>query len=345
MTARSLLLVCVATAGCGRIGFGPRELPGDGPTDQEDATLGAPAVSCMALAPTCGALGTSPCCESPVLPAGSFYRGYDVGTDMAYPSMSAPATLSAFRLDRYEVTVRRFREFVSAGRGTQLSPPAAGEGGRTLNGAAAQGGWDPSWNPSLVATTPTLIAAVKCNASLAPWTDTPGPNEDRPMSCLTWFEAHAFCIWDGGFLPTEAEWNYAAAGGTEQRALPWSNPPSSLTEGTSYASYYNGSSCLSDGMFGCTVSDLFPVGKLSLGDGRWGHSDLAGNVCEWVLDEYLLALPTPCNDCAQLTGSAMRALRGACVGGGLPRTGSRAGGYPPAFRDGGFGVRCARAVQ
>jgi formylglycine-generating enzyme required for sulfatase activity len=52
---------------------------------------------------------------------------------------------------------------------------------------------------------------------------------------MDWYEAYAFCIWDGGFLPTDAEWNYAAAGGAQQRAYPWSNPPTSLTIDPSYA--------------------------------------------------------------------------------------------------------------
>jgi hypothetical protein len=53
------------------------------------------------------------------------------------------------------------------------------------------------------------------------WTDTVGPNENLPMNCVPWYKAFAFCVWDGGRLPTEAEWNYAATGGNEQRKYPW----------------------------------------------------------------------------------------------------------------------------
>jgi formylglycine-generating enzyme required for sulfatase activity len=82
----------------------------------------------------------------------------------------------------------------------------------------------------------TLIAAVKCSATYQTWTDSAGSNESRPMNCITWYEAFAFCIWDGGRLSTEAEWNYAAAGGSEQRQYPWSVPPGSTTIDCTYAS-------------------------------------------------------------------------------------------------------------
>src|SRR5688572_5680587 len=46
------------------------------------------------------------------------------------------------------------------------------------------------------------------------------------------------------------------------------------------------------------------------GDGMWAHSDLAGNVYEWTLDYHSLVYPISCNDCANLTPSTGRILRG-----------------------------------
>lgn len=74
------------------------------------------------------------------------------------------------RLDKYEVTVGRFREFVNAGNGTRANPPIVGEGARTLNGTADQGGWDATWNGNLRTDTAALVAAIKCSATSQAWT-------------------------------------------------------------------------------------------------------------------------------------------------------------------------------
>ena len=157
MAKAGFLIGLVASAACGRIAFDPRadatkDAPADAPADA------AWFLSCLDLAPICGPAGTSPCCDSKPVPGGTFYRGHDLGPDNAYPDMGYPATVSAFRLDTYEVTVGRFRQFVNAGLGTQSSPPADGAGAHPQ---IADSGWRPEWNPSLAADSATLIANLK----------------------------------------------------------------------------------------------------------------------------------------------------------------------------------------
>src|SRR6201999_4137350 len=61
---------------------------------------------------------------------------------------------------------------------------------------------------------------LTCDPTASTWT---GGDDSRPMNCVTWFESYAFCIWDGGFLPSEAEWEYASSGGKDYRLYPWGN--------------------------------------------------------------------------------------------------------------------------
>jgi formylglycine-generating enzyme required for sulfatase activity/outer membrane protein assembly factor BamB len=309
------------------------------PADVDHAPLPA---SCVGQAAVCGPNGNGSCCESPAIPGGAFDRSHDVAGDAASGSTAAPATVSDFRLDRYEVTVGRFRAFVNAGMGTAARSPAAGDG---AHARIPGSGWDPAWNASLPASSDALVASLACEPTLATWTGAPAGNEQRPINCVSWYEAAAFCAWDGGYLPTEAEWNYAAAGGDQQRAYPWSSPPGSVTIDGAHASYFDDvtEDCIGDGAPGCTVSDLVPVGSDSAGDGRWGQSDLAGNVLEWTLD-WAGAYPVPCADCANLTPGAHREIRGGSFASDDDdlRTGRRIG-IGPGERNEITGFRCARA--
>jgi formylglycine-generating enzyme required for sulfatase activity len=261
-----------------------------------------------------------------------------------FTNMGNPATVSDFYLDKYEVTVARFRAFVIAGMGTQRNPPAAGAG---AHASIANSGWDSSWNTSLPADATALKASLtNCEPGkpVWTWTDAPGGNDNRPLNCVSWYEAFAFCIWDGGYLPTEAESSYAALGGNLQRAYPWSVPASDLTIGASDASYDStGTGCNSHAS--CVVTDLVNVGSLPAGDALWGQSDLAGNVTEWVLDWYASAMINPCHDCANLTPSSARK----CYNGALNtpayalRGASRLFYSPPGGTWINVGFRCARA--
>lgn len=309
-----------------------------------DVTFSPSFLSCAELAATCGAGGNDSCCHSLEVPGGSYDRSYDLAGDANSGNPGFRATVSDFRLDKYEVTVERFRAFVNAGMGTQLRPPMPNAG---AHAKLAGSGWEEAWDTSLVPNTTALVAAVKCDSTFQTWTDAPAANEHRPMNCITWFEAMAFCAWDGGYLPTEAEWNYAATGGDQQRAYPWSSPAGSLTPlDSAHASYNDGMNCVGDGKPGCEVTDLVEVGTKPAGDGRWRQSDLTGNVWEWTLDGHADYAANSCTDCAELTAVSQRVLRGGSfffhVAASL-RTGFR-GRSAPLTRALDFGVRCARSA-
>jgi len=345
---RAIAMVIAMTAGCGRLGFSERivgdAVGGDAHASTSDGVSDGTAstTACASLPAICGPAGTSSCCGSPLVTGGMFYRSYDVGTDGAFSSMAAPATVSDFRLDTYEITVARFRQFVDAGLGTQQNPPVVGAGARTLNGMANQGGWQAAWNSYLAADLPALQTALQCDAAHQTWTATAGANEALPINCISVYDAMAFCAWDGGFLPTEAEWNYAAAGGSEQRAYPWSSPPSSLALDCSYANF-------NDGTTGCVNGGHAPnrVGSESpKGDGRWGQADLAGNMGEWVVDTFESNYTTlPCVDCAFFGVSSYQVYRGGdftTVYTNIQRSAQRWPDYPYRHFSN-YGARCARA--
>ena len=317
--------------------------PADSQVQDSASTEALEFLSCVSLPATCGASGNDSCCTSLEVVGGSFYRGFDLAGDADSGDMTAPATVGSFRLDKYEVTVGRFRAFVNAGMGIQQTAPAANSG---AHAEIFGSGWNPAWNSNLDPDTPTMSANLQCGSPRGAWTAAPGPNENRPISCVTWYEAMAFCIWDGGFLPSEAEWNYAAAGGAEQRAYPWSSPANTLVLDTTHASYNDGTNCIGDGMSGCATTDLLLVGTRPAGDGRWGQSDLAGNVSEWTLDTSPSPYPLPCMSCANVTEgtTTQRVIRGGnFIGLESNLRTTRRNQWGTADRNSDFGVRCARA--
>ncbi len=298
------------------------------------ATGGSGALRCVASGRSCAGLtGTEcsgqDCCACIAVPGGTFPMGTSIdGTDAPddiswsseYPEHQV--SVSTFGLDNFPVTVGRYRQFLLTD----------GEAAAPENGAGAHplipgSGWSSDWNGS------AAIATIPTCPGPATWTENPGSNEAYALNCVTWFQAFAFCIWDGGRLPTEAEWEYAAAGGEENRRYPWGaeEPTDAHIPGGLDAS-----------------SALVTVGGTPLGNGRWGHSHLGGLLEQWVLDwsdvEWYSGGGSTCNDCANLTPGIYRMIRGSPWG-GVGRVSERNRSAAPTTRRNFGGFRCARDAE
>jgi formylglycine-generating enzyme required for sulfatase activity len=326
-----------------------RDAEGDGQDAGNDAGTAdhLASVSCNASGAgttTCGA-GDGSCCASLEVPGGNYNRSYE--NDGGGPtSESDPASIDGFRLDEYLVTVGRFRQFVAASAAGWT--PAPGSGKHTqLNGgqglaAAGSLGYEPGWSAGDTIELATTVAdwesRLACEPSFGTWTDVPGNNEALPMNCVDWYEAYAFCIWDGGFLPSEAEWEYAAAGGAEEREYPWgsTDPGTGSLYLISDCNYPTGSGACSG------FANIAPVGTATAGAGRWGQLDLAGELAEWTLDWYAPYVD-PCTDCVYLTDFSYRVVRGGSFGTDTEDIFPTArDGDLPDSRNAFYGVRCAR---
>jgi len=291
--------------------------------------------SCAGLASTCQ--GES-CCMN-VITGGTFLMGQgganssDLYLDPDLFPEERPeheVTVDPFALDKYEVTVGRFRKFVDAYDGT---PPAPDAGAHpAIDGS----GWRSEWDVELAGTRTEFIDRLKCYGGRETWTDEVGTDEDKPINCVNWYEAFAFCAWDAGRLPTEAEWEYAAAGGSENRLYPWGS---------------EAPTCELANWYGCPAIVDF-VGSYPAGNGRWGHADLTGNVAEWTLDLYYgygnLSLPH--DNPANVTEGSARVLRGGSfdtrIIEGMDANGLRStsrASRTPDLPDPEYGFRCARS--
>lgn len=96
--------------------------------------------------------------------------------------------------------------------------------------------------------------------------------DDYPIVFVTWFEAQEFCEWVGGCLPTEAQWEFAAASGGMSIKYPAGN------EMNHNLANYSGTGKKD------RWKKLSPVAKFP--PNLLGIYDMAGNVYEWCYDYY-----------------------------------------------------------
>jgi eukaryotic-like serine/threonine-protein kinase len=266
-----------------------------------------------------------------LIPAGTFTMGADESYGDSDERPAHEVELSAYCIDRTEVTVARYRA-CTAGPG--LAPTCAvlpeGEDFKFFD-AQQLAYYDPF-----------------CNAG---HTD----REQHPINCVDWSQALAFCRWAGGRLPTEAEWEYAARG-RDKRRYPWGNEPST-------AKYLNacGSECLaSQERAGLPdVSAMFegddgfvgtaPVGSFPAGASPFGVQDMLGNVWEWTADwkEPYSAERATNPRGPQESDGGERVIRGiSSWGGEHAEYGLTArGGHIPTVRLSVGGFRCVRSLD
>jgi formylglycine-generating enzyme required for sulfatase activity len=157
-------------------------------------------------------------------------------------------TVSAFYIDRFEVTNEEYRQFVSE-QGESHAPRVEAFG----SGASAQNRMENYFY---------------------------GPSRNNyPVVGITWGDAKAFCEWNGRRLPTEAEWEYAARSGRTGAIYPWRGLATTDPQGRYLANF-----APSEGRARTGYAFTAPVG--SFPPSRWGIHDVAGNVAEWVQDVY-----------------------------------------------------------
>lgn len=180
--------------------------------------------------------------------------------------------------------------------------------------------------------------------------------ENHPANCVDWWQAIRFCRWighDGGArrLPTEAEWEFAARS-SENRLYPWGDEPPSETRAN-----LCGSECLPQGVVTIPrwrdrYASTATVTEFLAGATPSGVLNLAGNVAEWVQDQYFVDAYSHVDGNGFLSGDSSdtsgdagrRVTRGGDwqLGASTAIRATRRSSAAPGTRSATLGFRCAR---
>jgi formylglycine-generating enzyme required for sulfatase activity len=303
---------------------------GAGRCDGVAACVGAPSCAGMTAGPV--ARGSEVCAIAKVT-GGSF--DLNRGQTLSPTTLIAPHTVGDFWMDRYEVTVGRFRRFLAAYDGWRQAGEPRPMGGydsalHPYTGHDPCVGWDEhDYLPACAASLEHRVSTVSGTWTPTPETTAGGyPLDERPLvGGIPWALARAFCLWDGGRLPTYAEHAYVRVQGSEHRDVPWLSAPTTMASAKPTDACWSQSSgtnpVVSGGTgavvaFGkpCLVGGLCASGPtndviVNRGDAGFGANryrdiaigvnatpvyDLAGSTTEWLLDAAI-AFPASTDSC------------------------------------------------
>ncbi len=178
--------------------------------------------------------------------------------------------LDGFYMDRSPVTNEQFAEFI---RATGYITEAERYGwsfvfqGRGINSPIDLPWW-------------RKVDGAKWNAPEGPESSV-GSRLDHPAAHVSWNDAAAYAAWAGKRLPTEAEWEFAARGGLEQKLYPWGDE---LTPGGVHlCNIWQGEfpvhNTVEDGYAGTSPVNAYPPND-------FGMLTITGNVWEWCSDWF-----------------------------------------------------------
>lgn len=211
---------------------------------------------------------------------------YSVGSDKAYPEEGPmqEIELAEFWLDRHEVTVEQFAEFVAATRYTSVAErpvdPASLPDLPMTDEQRAQflspGG--AVFTPDQTTTPRELKWWVYVPG--ASWRNPRGPDARKalpiePVTQIALEDALAYARWAGGRLPSEAEWEVAAALGSNAPG----DSPIAPENANTWQGVFPVANEASDGFEGVAPIGCFEPSAIGL-------YDMLGNVWEWTSDPY-----------------------------------------------------------
>jgi iron(II)-dependent oxidoreductase len=198
------------------------------------------------------------------IPGGEFWLGATRGEDFVFDNekWAHRVLLAPFAIARAAVTNEEFAAFVDAG-------------GYRRRELWCMDGWQ--WRQNARAEAPVYWVRESGQWLQRRYDQLQPVMPRAAVIHVNWYEADAWCRWAGRRLPTEAEWEQAAAtkpddasGATHKRIYPWGQAGPDAGRANLYAA----------------GNAIAAVDDYAAGDSAWGCRQMLGNVWEWTADWF-----------------------------------------------------------